>query len=134
MGQQPAHERIPMPSLHLKTCLLLFLAVACQPAFSQSAAEPSIPNTLPPQTKGLPSALPLQKVDGKSWADITRETDDLKQELDVDAMELSKVPADPILRPDPLAPVFGPTDKINERLTHAERLKFSATYTFLNQY
>jgi porin len=49
-------------------------------------------------------------------------------------MELSKVPADPILRPDPLAPVLGPFDKPTEKLTHAERLKFGATYTFLNQY
>jgi len=134
MGQQPAHDRIPMTSLPLRTCLLLLLAVASLPALGQSGAEASIPSTLAPQTKGLPNALPLQKVDGKSWEDITRETDELKQELDVDAMELSKVPADPILRPDPLAPVLGPIDKLTEKLTHAERLKFGATYTFLNQY
>jgi hypothetical protein len=71
MGQQPVQERIPMPNLTLITCMLLLLAVAGLPALGQSGAEPSVPSTLPPQTKGIPNALPLQKVDQKSRADIT---------------------------------------------------------------
>ena len=60
--------------------------------------------------------------------------DELKQELDVNSALLSKMPADPLVQPDPLAPIFQPVDKLSERLTQSTRLKFGATYTFLNQY
>jgi porin len=60
--------------------------------------------------------------------------DELKQELDAYAIALSKVPADPLIQPDPLGPAFQPIDRLVERATQAEKLKFGATYTFLNQY
>jgi porin len=63
-----------------------------------------------------------------------QETDELKQQLDIDAAALSKIPADPLIRPDPLAPIFQPVDKLSDRLAQLARLKFGATYTFLNQY
>jgi porin len=63
-----------------------------------------------------------------------RETDELRQELDVNAAILSKIPADPLIQSDPLAPIFQPVNNLTERLAQSARLKFGATYTFLNQY
>jgi porin len=65
---------------------------------------------------------------------VKQETDELKQQLDVDAAALSKIPTDPLVRPDPLALIFQPVDKLSDRLAQYARLKFGATYTFLNQY
>ena len=60
--------------------------------------------------------------------------DDLKQELDADAIALSKIPADPLIQPDPAAPILRPIDILVDRSIDSLRLKFGATYTFLNQY
>jgi porin len=60
--------------------------------------------------------------------------DELKQELDAYAIELSKIPADPLIQPDPVAPILRPIDKVIDLSIHSLRLKFGATYTFLNQY
>jgi porin len=61
-----------------------------------------------------------------------KHTDELKQELDVNAAILSRIPADPLIRPDPLGPIFRPVDNLSERFAQTSRLKFGATYTFLN--
>ena len=58
----------------------------------------------------------------------------MRQQQDIDAAALSKIPPDPIIRPDPLAPIFQPVDKLSDRLAQLARLKFRATYTFLNQH
>jgi porin len=63
-----------------------------------------------------------------------REPDELKQELDADAIALSKIPADPLIQPDPIAPILRPVDRLVDRSIHSLRLKFGASYTFLNQY
>ena len=60
--------------------------------------------------------------------------DELKQELDAYAIELSKIPADPLIQPDPMAPVLRPIDKVVDLGIDSLHLKFGATYTFLNQY
>jgi porin len=60
--------------------------------------------------------------------------DELKQELDADAIALSKIPADPLIRPDPVAPFLRPIDMLVDHSIHSLRLKFGATYTVLNQY
>jgi porin len=60
--------------------------------------------------------------------------DELKQELDADSIALSKIPADPLIRPDPVAPILRPVDALVDHSIHSLRLKFGATYTFLNQY
>jgi porin len=65
---------------------------------------------------------------------VKQETDELRQQLDIDAAALSKIPVDPLIRPDPLVPIFQPVDKLSDRLGQLARLKFGATYTFLNQY
>jgi len=38
------------------------------------------------------------------------------------------------MKSDILAPVFQPVDKLSDRLSESQRLKFGASYTFLNQY
>ncbi len=60
--------------------------------------------------------------------------DELTQELDADAMALSKIPADPLIHPDPVAPILRPVDRLVDTSIRSLRLKFGATYTFLNQY
>jgi porin len=60
--------------------------------------------------------------------------DELKQELDADAIALSKIPADPLVQPDPMAPIFRPIDMLVDHSIESIHLKFGATYTFLNQY
>jgi porin len=61
-------------------------------------------------------------------------TDELKQELDADTIALSKIPSDPLIRPDPVAPILWPVNALVNSSIHSLRLKFGATYTFLNQY
>ena len=60
--------------------------------------------------------------------------DELRQELDAYAIELSRIPADPLLQPDLIAPIFRPIDKVTDSSIRSLHLKFHATYTFLNQY
>lgn len=78
------------------------------------------------------SALANQTAHAKP-AEPEKNPDELKQELDVNAIVLSKIPADPLVRRDPLAPLLGPIDRFADR-AQSLRLKFGATYTFLNQY
>ena len=52
----------------------------------------------------------------------------------MNAAILSRIPADPLIRPDPLGPIFRNIDNLSERFVLSSRLKFGATYTFLNQY
>src|ERR1700729_154534 len=78
------------------------------------------PPSHPPRQTGLSTRL--------------KHTDELKQELEVNAAILSRIPADPLIRPDPLGPIFRPVDNLSERFDQTSRLKFGATYTFLNQY
>ena len=59
---------------------------------------------------------------------------DLAQELDADSLALSEIPADPLVRPDPLAFVFVPINRLVKQAHETERLKFGATYTFLGEY
>jgi porin len=65
---------------------------------------------------------------------LKKSTDDLKQELDANALVWSRIPADPLIQPDPLAPLIRSFDKLLDRSVNSLRLKLNATYTFLNQY
>jgi porin len=60
--------------------------------------------------------------------------DGLVRELDADSLALSKLPAAPLFRPDPLAPIFEPLNRLVDRAQRSERLKVGATYTFLEEY
>jgi porin len=84
-------------------------------------------NTAPAPQSSQPSQF-------KQPTAVKREVDELRQQLDIDAAALSKIPADPLIQPDPFASTFRPIDRLTDRLAQSTRLKFGATYTFLNQY
>jgi porin len=108
----------------LKICPLLFLLALSQCAAAQGGTMSAAPVGESNNPVGIKQSAPPVK----------REPDELRQELDVDIAASSKVPADPLIKRDPLAPVFQPVDKLRDRLFESEHLKFGATYTFLNQY
>jgi porin len=85
---------------------------------------------------GTMSAAPARQSQAEGQSSIIRNSqpDELKQELDADAIALSKIPADPLIQPDPLAPILRPVDALVDVSIHSLRLKFGATYTVLNQY
>ena len=107
----------------MRTYLLLFLFAYNLLAFGQGgnvsappADQPSIHAEGPPSTIRSPHP------------------DELKQELDAYAIELSRIPADPLIQADPIASILRPIDKVAGLTIHSLHLKFGATYTFLNQY
>jgi porin len=107
----------------LRTRLLLLLLTSCLSAMCQSGnvgPTPAVPN--PQSTQGKPAL------------SLNDEPDELKQELDADSAALSKIPADPLIQPDPFALILRPVNKLVDSLNPAQRFKFGATYTFLNQY
>ena len=106
-----------------RTSVLALFMASSLAAFGQSGSV-----SAPPADQNA------QVSQSKPAVSLKQEPDDLKQELDVDAMALSKVPADPLLQTDPFASVFQPVNKLTDAIAGLERLKFGATYTFLNQY
>jgi len=68
------------------------------------------------------------------YTSLAEVPDELRQELDRDAGALSKVPADPILKPDPFVIFFNPFEKLTDRINQSARLKIGETYTFVSQY
>ncbi len=56
------------------------------------------------------------------------------QELDSNAAALGKIPPDPLFEKDPLAPILKPIDVTARQFVPSNKMAFSATYTFLNQY
>jgi porin len=105
-----------------RTHLLLLLFGSSLLAFGQSGNL-----SAPPADQSSPPAQ-------RPPSTIRNHPDELKQELDADAIALSKIPADPLIQPDPVAPILRPIDMLVDRSIHSLRLKFGATYTFLNQY
>ena len=106
----------------MKAVLLSILLASGLSAPAQSSGTnpaPSAPPTRPDQTPPPP---------------VRKAPDELIQELDVDSVALSKIPADPLIQPDPLAPIMRPLDRLSDKGAQSLRLKFGATYTFLNQY
>ena len=65
------------------------------------------------QTGGM-SAVVAPPPGQTGWSTGIKHTDELKQELDVNAAILSRIPADPLIRPDPLGPLFRPVDNLSE--------------------
>jgi porin len=105
------------------TCLSLLLIGSSMAAFGQSS-----------DVSAAPSNQPGIQAEGQSSTIRNGHPDELKQELDAYAVELSKIPADPLIQPDPVAPLLRPVDKVIGLSIHSLHLKFGATYTFLNQY
>jgi len=85
-----------------------------------------------PNASSVPADQPSPPAESSTV--LNRHPDELKQELDAYAIELSKIPADPLIQPDPIAPILRPIDKVVDLSIHSLHLKFGATYTFLNQY
>ncbi len=83
---------------------------------------------------GAPAPSTSQSGQSRPFTPAKKHSDELQQELDVDALALSKIPADPLIQPDPLAPIMRPVDRLADKSAQALRLKFGVTYTFLNQY
>ena len=106
-----------------RTSVLALFVASSLAAFGQSGSV-----SAPPIDQNAPVS------QSKPAVSLKQEPDDLKQELDADAMALSKVPADPLINYDPFASVFQPVNKLTDTIYQLERLKFGATYTFLNQY
>ena len=101
---------------------LLFLLIAVSvPVLAQSGGSPASQNPQP----GSPTT-PSQNSE--------RQPDELKQELDADALALSQIPADPLLQSDPIAPIVRPFNEFAREVYRLTHLKFGATYTFLDQY
>jgi len=69
-----------------------------------------------------------------TYANLEQEPDDLRQELDRDAVALSKIPADPVLKADPFGAILEPFGRLTDRINESAKLKIGATYTFLSQY
>jgi porin len=107
----------------VRTHLLLLLFGSSLLAFGQSGNVSAAPADQPrPPAQSPPS--PTRN----------NEPDELKQELDADSIALSKIPADPLIHPDPVAPILRPINMLVDHSIHSLRLKFGATYTVLNQY
>src|SRR5580698_1949940 len=108
---------------HVKNHLFLLLLGSGLLAFGEHSDANSVPTDQP--------SAPAQAA---SSAVVNHHPDELKQELDAYGIELSKIPADPLIQPDPMAPIWRPIDKVVDLSIHSIHLKFGATYTFLNQY
>jgi porin len=70
----------------------------------------------------------------QSEAAILKPLPKYAQELDSASAALANVPADPLFVTDPLGPFTRTTDASVNWLEGSARLRFGATYTFLNQY
>src|ERR1700761_2382035 len=112
-----AYVKRPLRRRHLRFLPLLLLLASSLSSISQSL-----------HTDGLSAPQPQQP------SQVKQETDELRQQLDIDAAAISKIPADPLIHPDPLVPIFKPVDMFTDRLSQLAHMKFGATYTFLNQY
>jgi len=108
---------------HAATYLPLLLIGSSLLAFGQSGSVSAMP-----ADQASPPAQSALSTNGDNHPD------ELKQELDADAIALSKIPGDPLVQPDPVAPILRPINMLVDHSIHSLRLKFGATYTFLNQY
>jgi porin len=108
---------------HARIDLLLLLLASSLFAFGQSSSVNAMA-----ADQASPPAQSAPATDGNNHPD------ELKQELDADAIALSNIPGDPLIDPDPVAPIFRPINLLVDHSIHSLRLKFGATYTFLNQY
>ena len=108
---------------HAATYLPLLLIGSNVLAFGQSGSVSAMPGD-----QASPPAQSALSTNGDNHPD------ELKQELDADAIALSKIPGDPLIQPDPVAPILRPINMLVDHSIHSLRLKFGATYTFLNQY
>src|SRR5580698_7279877 len=103
----------------LKVCSLLFLLALSRYAAGQAGAESAAPDVKSTEPVAAKQGAPIVKP----------EPDELRQELDADIAASSKIPADPLIKRDPMAHVFQRADKLRDHLFESECLKFGATNT-----
>ena len=97
-----------LPWRHAATYLSLLLLGSSLLAFCQSGnASAALADQSGIQAEGPPSTI------------RNSQPDELKQELDADAIALSKIPADPLIRPDPVAPLLWPVDALVNHSIHS---------------
>jgi porin len=104
--------------------VLLLLIVA----FSMSAIGQSGQSSDSSESKSVSANQAARNVD------LSQEPDDLRQELDADAVALSKIPSDPIFKSDPFKVFLDPFEKLTDRINKSAHLKIGETYTFVSQY
>lgn len=97
-------------------------------AFNMPTAGQGNSSIHSPASQSVPADQTVQ------YADLSQEPDDLRQELDADAVALSKIPSDPILKPDPFGVFLDPFEKLTDRINKSAHLKIGETYTFVSQY
>ena len=107
----------------MRTSLLLLLFASCATRLSGQSIDTATPAD---QTSVSASTV--------SQSPPANERNELRQELDVDALALSRLPADPLLDTDPLAFLLKPIDTYANDGARVIRVKLGATYTFLDQY
>jgi porin len=107
----------------MRTLPLLFLV-----AFGITAAgQDKSPDSEPAQHS-------QQSVDAAAYTSLSQVPDDLRQELDRDAVALSRIPADPVLTTDPFGIFLNPFERLTDWINKSARLKIGETYTFVSQY
>jgi porin len=72
--------------------------------------------------------------DPSRYARLSDEPDDLRQELDRDAIALSRIPSDPVLKNAPFDAIFRPFERLTDGINQSAKLKIGETYTLVSQY
>ncbi|WP_420238311.1 carbohydrate porin [Telmatobacter bradus] len=112
-----------MKERYVRNGLLLFLIALSMSAVGQDGKSGA----------GTPSNI-VSADQVARYVDLNQEPDDLRQELDADAIALSKIPSDPILKPDPFGIFLDPFERLTDRINQSAHLKIGETYTFVSQY
>jgi porin len=103
---------------------VLLVSMGASTALAGQNTEPVRPGATSETSQYQPQAEPA----------IVRPLPKFAQKLDSASAALGKVPADPLLESDPLGFATRAADAGGSWLERTSRLRFGATYTFLNQY
>jgi len=98
-GTVSSHERGAVRTLPLLLVVVFSLTASCQSGSSGSSS----------------SSQSKQGIQADPYASFIEEPDDdLRQELDADAVALSKIPSDPILKHDPFGVFLNPFERLTD--------------------
>jgi len=97
-----------MKERYVRNGLLLFLIALSMSAVGQDGKSGA----------GTPSNI-VSADQAARYVDLNQEPDDLRQELDADAIALSKIPSDPILKPDPFGIFLDPFERLTDRINQS---------------
>ncbi len=102
--------------------LLLFVAVCLTAAGQEGGANSDS------------AEMNKRSEDPSRYARLSDEPDDLRQELDRDAIALSRIPSDPVLKNAPFDAIFRPFERLTDGINQSAKLKIGETYTLVSQY